>query len=68
MNVQVDKQLTRLYAWYNARMRLTSCLSMQKLGLFHHLQFTEEKHDETVSILPIVGILAVAGIIALAGI
>ena len=48
VNVLLDKQLGRLYGWHNARMHLASCLSIQKLGLFHHLHFTEEKQSNEV--------------------
>ena len=57
VNSLLDKQLNRLYAWHNARYHLASCLAMQKLGLFHHLQFSQEGQDEVVMLFSILHLI-----------
>jgi len=42
---QLEKQLMRHILWHNARSHLASCLSLQKMGLFRHLLFSELSAD-----------------------
>ena len=48
---QLEKQLMRQILWHNARSHLVSCLSLQKMGLFHHLGFSDLPADNGSQVL-----------------
>lgn len=48
---QLEKQLMRQILWHNARSHFVSCLSLQKMGLFHHLCFSDLLADSSSQVL-----------------
>ena len=48
---QLERQLMRQILWHNARSHLVSCLSLQKMGLFRHLSFSELPADNNSQVL-----------------
>jgi len=44
---QLEKQLMRQILWHNARSHLVTCLSLQKMGLYHHLGFSDLPADNS---------------------
>ena len=42
---QVEKTVTRLIQWNNARSHVVDSIIAQKMGLFHHFAFSDLQHS-----------------------
>ena len=54
LNLELDRQLSRLLQWQNARSHLLTCIVSQKMGLFQHNLFCEPHQDTRTQVSCIV--------------
>ncbi len=45
VNTLLREELRHVTQWHNARSHLLACILSQKMGLFHHMAFTQHPPD-----------------------